>query len=60
MKVIKPNDMTALDGGFSRATTGTYYGSDTVVKTAAINEPRFQYNPNTTEIEGILKQHTNK
>jgi hypothetical protein len=57
MKVIKPNDMTALDGGFSRATAGTYYGSDTVVKTAAINEPRFQYNPNTTEFEGLLTEN---
>lgn len=30
----------------SRASTATYYGSDGLIKTAAINEARMQYNPN--------------
>lgn len=34
---------------FSRASTATYIGKDGLVKTAAINEPRFEYDPVTLE-----------
>jgi len=39
---------------FTRTTTGTYIGSDGLVKTAAINEPRFDYNPTTLQPRGLL------
>lgn len=55
MKVIKPNEIDiTTDGSFSRNSTGTYWDSDKVLKIAAINEPRFNYNPATSEFEGIL------
>jgi hypothetical protein len=41
-------------GVFSRASTGTYIGSDGLVKLAAINEPRFNCNPITGENSGLL------
>ena len=39
---------------FTRSTTATYYDSTGVLKTAAINEPRFDYDPNTLTIKGLL------
>ena len=39
---------------FSRASTGTYVGADGLIKTAAINEPRFDHNPSTGESLGLL------
>lgn len=41
MKVIKPNNLSQLDGSFKRASTATYIDGG-VLKYAAINEPRFQ------------------
>lgn len=41
-------------GVFSRASTGTYIGSDGLIKLAAISEPRFNYNPITGENLGLL------
>lgn len=38
----------------SRASTGTYIGSDGLIKTAAINEPRMQYNPERLDVEPKL------
>jgi hypothetical protein len=39
---------------FTRSTTATYVGSDGLIKTAAINEPRFDHNPLTRESLGLL------
>lgn len=41
MKVIKPNEFSAVDGSFTRASTATYVDGG-ILKTAAVNEPRFQ------------------
>lgn len=45
------NPSTGSIGGpitYSRSTTGTYIGSDGYIKTAAINEPRFTYEYDST------------
>ena len=39
---------------FTRASTGTFVGSDGVLRTAATNEPRFDHNPTTGESLGLL------
>ena len=39
---------------FARASTGSYVGSDGLVKTAAANVPRFDHNPTTGESLGLL------
>ena len=39
---------------FTRASTGTYVGSDGLIKTAAVNEARFDHNPSTGESLGLL------
>lgn len=39
---------------FSRASTATYIGRDRLIHTAAINEPRFTYDPVTGEALGLL------
>lgn len=39
---------------FTRASAGTYVGSDGLVKTAAENVPRFDHNPVTGECLGLL------
>jgi hypothetical protein len=46
---------------FTRASSGTYVGSDGLIKTAATNEPRFDHNPTTGESLGLLveEQRTN-
>jgi len=46
---------------FTRASSGTYVGSDGVLRTAAVNEPRFDHNPTTGESLGLLveEQRTN-
>lgn len=43
---------------FSRASTGTYIGSDGLIKTAAINEPRFDHDPLTGKIRGLLVEES--
>jgi hypothetical protein len=39
---------------FTRASSGTYVGSDGVLQTAATNAPRFDHNPTTGESLGLL------
>lgn len=46
---------------FTRASSGTYVGSDGLIKSAAVNEARFDHNPTTGESLGLLveEQRTN-
>jgi len=46
---------------FTRASSGTYVGSDGLIKTATTNEPRFDHDPVTGESLGLLveEQRTN-
>ena len=48
----------AVGGGslvtFTRASSGTFVGSDGLLKTATTNEPRFDHNPTTGESLGLL------
>lgn len=46
---------------FTRASSGTFVGSDGLIKTATTNEPRFDHNPTTGESLGLLveEQRTN-
>jgi hypothetical protein len=48
----------AVGGGslvtFTRASTGTYVGSDGLIKSATTNEARFDHNPTTGESLGLL------
>jgi hypothetical protein len=39
---------------YSRASTGTYVGSDGLIKTAGIGEPRFDCDPLTGDVKGLL------
>lgn len=39
---------------FTRNSTGTYVGADGFIKTAAVNTPRFEYDPITGESKGLL------
>lgn len=46
---------------FTRSSTATYTGPDGVLRTAAVNEPRYDYDPVTGECRGLLveEQRTN-
>lgn len=39
---------------FTRASTATYFGSDGLMKTAAVGVPRFDYDPVTLQPKGLL------
>lgn len=39
---------------YTRASTATYIGSDGLLKTAAVDEPRFDYDPITLACKGLL------
>lgn len=54
MQVIKPVTFPSTDGSFARASTATYFDRDKVLQTAAINAPRYQYNPETGYFDGLL------
>jgi hypothetical protein len=43
---------------FTRASSGTYVGSDGLIKTAVTNEPRFDHNPTTGESLGLLVEES--
>ncbi len=39
---------------FSRGSTGTYFGSDGIMRTAGVNEPRFDHDPITGQSLGLM------
>ena len=39
---------------FTRASIGTYVGRDGLIKTAGVNQPRFDHDPETLESLGLL------
>src|SRR5678816_4391057 len=43
---------------FTRASTGTYFDSAGVMQTAALNAPRWDYNPATLQLRGLLLEDT--
>jgi len=43
MRIIKPVEFDPSEGNFSRASTGTYFDRDGVLRTAAADEPRWNY-----------------
>lgn len=43
---------------FTRASTGTYYDSAGVLQSAAIDAPRFDYDPVTLQLKGLLLEDT--
>ncbi len=43
---------------FSRASTGTYYDANGVLRTAGVNEPRFNCDPATGEFKGLLVEES--
>lgn len=53
MKVIKPKTV-ANTGSFSRASSGTFFGSNGLLQTATTNVLRYQYNPVTLAFTGLL------
>lgn len=52
--------LTGLPSGmtFTRASTGTYFGSDWLIHTAADNEPRFEFHPVTLQPVGLLLEES--
>lgn len=44
----------ALGGSFSRSTSATYFDSAGVMQSAAVDVPRFDYNPTTLAARGLL------
>jgi hypothetical protein len=43
---------------YSRASTGTYVGSDGLIKSVVIGEPRFDHDPVTGECKGLLVEES--
>lgn len=61
VSLIAPTAALSLTDGsldasftFTRASTGYYYDSSGTLVSAAIDAPRFDYNPTTLEIKGLL------
>ena len=51
--VLEPVDLNSFMT-FTRASTATYTGPDGLLKTAGVNEPRYDYDPVTGECKGLL------
>jgi hypothetical protein len=54
MKVIKPTTALTTDGSITRASVAYYWNSSKVMTEAAIDEVRFNYNPDTSKYEGVI------
>ncbi len=48
--------LASVSGTFARNTVGTYFDADGVMRTAALNEPRFDHDPLTGEPLGYLSE----
>lgn len=63
MRIIKPVEFDPSEGNFSRASTGTYFDKDGVLRTAAVDEPRWNYTYEDGEWVGpellVEEQRTN-
>ena len=59
--VINGRNELPVNSTFSRASEATYVDGDGLIKTAAVDEPRFNYDPATGEFVGLLleKSDTN-
>lgn len=58
MRVIRPNDLSTVDGSFARATTGRYYDAAGILQSAAINVPRFDTDPDLLLFKGLLLEES--
>lgn len=52
--VITSSAQPVVSVEFSRSSVGTYFGSDGLIKTAAADEPRFDFDPITHVCKGLL------
>ena len=52
--VINGRRELPVNAAYSRASAGTYVDIDGLVKTAAVDEPRFDYDPSNGEFRGLL------
>ena len=43
---------------FTRGSTGTYFGSDGIMRTAGVNEPRFDHDPITGQSLGLMVEES--
>ncbi len=54
--------LNSLDGNYAvtfvRASTGTYFDANGVMQIAAVNQPRYDYNPKTHAALGLLIEST--
>ena len=50
--------LTAASGTFTRGSTATYYDASGILQTAAINVPRFDHDPVTGVLKGLLLETT--
>lgn len=61
MSTALPPFIAAVAGSsFTRASTATYFGRDGLLKTAAINAPRIDYDPVTRQRLGLLMENASR
>lgn len=48
-----PSFMTAVGGTYGRGSSATYYDNTGIIRSAAVNVPRFDYDPNTLQAKGL-------